>query len=1130
VKHIGIYHRMIDWEARTRGSLSYAGDVQLDGLLEALILRSPHPHARIRRIDTTPARALPGVHAVITAADFPAGARYMHEGAFDRPPLADAVVRFVGQEVAAVAAEMRQQAQAALRAMIVEYDPLPAPPLTTSRALSRGVSRLHERPTQEQNLSHRVVRNWGDAEAGRRNSTVCVAGDYLFPRQMHACMESNIAVARWDEAAELLEFWVSTQSPYYVATEVAHVLGLKDGQVICHEVGVGGGFGAKSKICEHEAIAGLLARLARRPVRLKLPREQEFETTKTRHAFSMSIALHADAAGRLRAIDGDIDVDNGAFNHSGVSVLSAGIKGLGMLSRPDGLQITGQLIDTALTPGGQFRGYGTVQTSFAVECLMDELADKLGIDPIDLRILNANQAGETTLVGARLGSARLVECLTAVRDAIGWNREKSQRRPGRGVGVSSGVHVSGSFTVPGANRSDAAIDVFSSGRVRVRFGGADAGTGQKTIMAQIAAEELGITVGDVDVLTMESNGTPFDMGAWSSRGTHYSGHAVHKAAVTAAERLKALAATRLGRTDLHLDGGMVKSASQAMPLGEVVQLSNELTDGVLTTQASFVEEHVVQADRDTGEGNVSASYNFAAHAAIVEVDRCSGQVKVVDYVAAHDIGLAINRTTAESQIIGGTVMGLGAALGEEVIFEQGKMVNPAYLYYALPRAADVPSIKPILIEGGDPLGPYGAKAVGECSINPPPSVISNAVYDAIGVRIRELPITPDKIIRALADREGRRRRHRIWRRPSRWWIALVRFAYPRGLLKILHGRNTQFPSHVEPAPVEKVESFTDLQSVMRAMGSDAAIFAGGTDLQLRRRQGLVQPKRLISLARVAELQEVKDTADGSIDIGAAVTLNALAKTLRHRVPMIAQAVDRIASAQIREMASVAGNLVQAKRCWFYRSGFGCYKRLGGLAPCYAIEGDHRFYHAAIDGNRCQATTPSDLATAFCAVGAEAIIVGPCGKRIVPMGDFYTGPGETVLAPDEILQAITIPAEAVTRTGAFVKLGLWEGDFAIASVAMTARVDSDGALHLPRIVMGGLAPVPWRASSTERQIDGQRVGAATFRHILDGELDRAAHPLPRNGWKLDAAAGLAEQALKAIVDAGVCVGTPLTASA
>lgn len=1114
MKQVGQRVRGIDWQARTSGRLAYAADVPIEGMLHAAILRSPHPHARILAIDTSAARVLPGVRAIVTSADLPAGKRYVHEGAGDRAPLADGVVRFIGEEVAAVAADTLAEAEAATRAIRVDYRPLPAP-LTISESLAPGATPLHARATKQANLSHRIVRDWGDSAAGRKASSVSVRGRFSFPRQAHACMETNGTLAHWDEAEQKLHFWTSTQAPYYIVLEVAQALGLERRQVVCHEVGVGGGFGAKSKICEHEVIAGALSREARRPVRLLLSREEEFAATKSRHAFAMEMELHADADGRLRAVTAGFDVDNGAYNHSGVSVTSASLKALGTLYRPDGVLATGRLIDTATLPGGQFRGYGSTQSSFALECLMDELAGKLGLDPFEIRLRNANRPGETTLVGAELGSARLVECLEAARAAIGWERERRQRRPGRGVGVASGVHVSGSHVSRDSNRSDAAIDVHDDGRVRVRFGGSDAGTGQRTILAQIAAEELGVALDKVEVLTMDSERTPFDMGAWSSRGTHYGGHAVRKASLATAERLKALAAPRLGAGRLWLEDGMVCSETGRLPIGEAVRLSNDARDGMLSTETSFVEESVVMADRESGRGNVSPSYNFACHAAVVEVDRRTGKIAVLDYVAAHDIGFALNPTATEGQAIGGAVMGMGVALGEELIFEQGKAVNPAYLHYPLPRAGDVPRIRPILIEGGDPRGVYGAKAIGECSINPPASAIANAVFDAVGERIRDLPITPDKILTALAARDGRSRRHAIWRRPARWWIALVRWAYPRGLFALLHKRTGTFPASVVPKVPKELATPAALTDLLARLGVGSAVLGGGTELQLQRRQGLNDAERLVWTGGVAELKAIESATDGTIRIGAAVTLAALGEAMRGRIPMLAEAVDTIAGSQVREMATVGGNLVQAKRCWFYRNGFGCYKRLGGLAPCYAIGGDHRFHHAVIDGHRCQATTPSDLATVFQALAAVVLIKSERGERRVPMERFYKGPGETVLAADEIVAAVELPAEAGRRVGSFQKLGLWQGDFAVASAALTAIAGPDGALQAPRLVFGGLATTPWRATACETGIVGKKAPVEEFRRLLDRELDRAAHPLARNGWKLDAAAGLAEKALEAL---------------
>lgn len=1114
MKQVGQRVRGIDWQQRTSGRLAFVADVPLEGILFGAILRSPHSHARILKIDTSDARVLPGVHAVITAADLPAGKRYVHEGAADRAPMAESVVRFIGEEVAAVAAETPEIAEAALRVIRVDYEPIAAP-VTIAEAMEPGATRLHERSTDRVNLSRKTVRDWGDYDGGRAAASVTVQGKFFFPRQNHACMETNGTLAHWDEAGQKLHFWCSTQAPYYIVLEVSLALDLQRSQVVCHEVGVGGGFGAKSKICEHEVITGALSRAARRPVRLLLSREEEFAATKSRHSFNVEMTIHADKDGRLRAIDAALDIDNGAYNHSGVSVMGAALKALGMLYRPDGLRATGRLIDTATLPGGQFRGYGSTQASFALECLMDDLAEKLGMDRFEIRRLNANLTGETTLVGAKLGSARLVECLDAAREAIGWERERAERKPGRGVGIAAAVHVSGSHTSKDSNRSDAAIDVYEDGNVRVRFGGSDAGTGQRTILAQIAAEELGVPLDRVEVLTMDSEQTPFDMGAWSSRGTHYGGHAVRKASLATAERLKALASARLGASPLRLEDGFVCNDIGRLPIGETVKLSNDAKDGILSTETSFVENSVVMADRETGRGNVSASYNFACHAAVVDVDRHTGKVTVLEYVAAHDIGFAINPIATEGQAIGGTVMGLGPALGEELIFEQGKMVNPAFLHYALPRAADVPRIRPILIEGGDPRGVYGAKAIGECSINPPASVIANAVYDAIGIRIGDLPITPDKILNALAARDGRRRRHRLLQRPSRWWIDIVRRLYAHGLFDFLHRRTKSMRIAISAMPPKALATPKTLTDLLVAVRPGASPLGGGTDLQPQRRQGLNQAETLVWTGGVAELKTIETLAGGGVRIGAAVTLAALSEALAGRLPIVGEAIDTIASTQIREMATVGGNLVQAKRCWFFRNGFGCYKRLGGLAPCYAIEGDHRFHHAVIDGHRCQATTPSDLATVFQALDAVAVLASSRGERRITIDQLYTGPGETNLAADEIIAAIELPAIAFGRTGSFQKLRLWEGDFAVASVALTAIAGANGALDDPRLIFGGLAPTPWRARVCESRIAGRKTTAMELRHCLDAELDSVAHPLKRNGWKLDAAAGLAEKALEAV---------------
>jgi CO/xanthine dehydrogenase FAD-binding subunit len=558
-----------------------------------------------------------------------------------------------------------------------------------------------------------------------------------------------------------------------------------------------------------------------------------------------------------------------------------------------------------------------------------------------------------------------------------------------------------------------------------------------------------------------------------------TGHAVRKASSELAERVR---------------------RGEAPPAG-----------GVLTHQASYTDE-IMEAPGSSKTPNFSATYTFAAHAVEVEVDRDTGHVRILDYVAAHDIGKAINPTMVEGQIIGGIAMGLGAVLGEELIYEDGRAVNPAYLNYALPRAADLPRIRPILIEEGDPGGPYGAKSIGELSLIPAAPAVANAIYDAIGVRIRELPITPEKILRALAEKEHRpRRRHRIWARPDRWQIEFVRRAYPLGLHWVLDRIGTRFAKRVRRRPITSVEAPGTLDAAYATLGADTTVVGGGTDVLLQRRQNLIAPTKIVSLAEIEALAVLRTAPDGALEVGAGVTLARLAREVAHAAPLVAEAVASIASPQVRAVATVGGNLVQAKRCWFFRSGFDCYKRGGATCPCYAVQGDHRFYHAAVGAHRCQAVTPSDLATALLALDADVVIGHEGGERVLPISSFYTGPGETVLEPTELVLRVRIPKAALARRGAFEKLGLWQGDFAVASAAVSAAIDGDGRWRDVRVVLGALAPTPWRAERTEAALEGKVVTPDALRRALDSELDWVGHPLERNAWKLDAAAGLATHA-------------------
>lgn len=1114
--HIGRRTRQIDWDERTSGRSRYTGDIDLEGLLAGAILRSPHPFARIRSIDTSRASAMAGVHAVVTAADLSEDARYLHIGPphADRPPLARDVVRFVGQEVAGVAAVDLATARRALDLIHVDYEVLSAP-LDPVAALRDDAPALHLRVVGP-NLAVDDAGSWGDVDAARAASHVAVEGTFRYPRSIHVCMERSSTLARW--AGDVLELWTTTQAPWYVATEVAAALGIPVEQVVCHDVAVGGGFGARSKIAEHEVITALLARRADRPVRIELSREEEFGATKTRHRSTVTTRMHATAEGRLCLVEGDLLYENGAYNHSGPTVLKVGVKTMGSLYRPDAVTWTSRLVDTALQPGGQFRGYGGPQVSFALETQVDEIARALGMDPIQLRIDNANEPGSVALCGARVGSARLVECLTAVREAITRERPAvAVRGRRRGRGVAAGMHGSGSHVGPGTDVSSAAVEIDEDGRVTVRFGSLDTGTGQRTVCAQVAAEELGLDPAAVEVVMGHDPSIPHEAGAWSSRGTHMAGHAVGAAARDLASQLRHLAAEKLGGhpDDVELAGGLARVEDRTVDLAELVIASGAAFGGGLRSEVEYVEERMEMFGAENPTPNFSASYTFCAHGAEVEVDELTGRIRVLDYVAAHDIGRAINPGAVEGQIIGGVVMGMGAVLGEELIHEGGRPVNPAYLNYAVPRAADVPDVRVVLVEGDEEAGPYDAKSVGELPVYPVAAAVANAVFDATGIRLRDLPFTPDKVLAAIAERDGRSIEVvPVWRRPSRWWVAAIRWMYPRGLHRFLHRFGTRFARRRDARSVVSVDRPRSREELADALdGSDAqcAVVAGNTDLSLQRRQGLAAPVRLISVTGVRELAELNWLESGDLAIGANVSLAALADAAGEAAPILADAVHSIASPQIRAVATVGGNLAQAKRCWFFRNGFDCYKRGGVTCPCYAVDGDHRFQHAVVDGHRCQAVTPSDLASVFTALDATVSIGGPRAERSITMSDLYRGPGELDLRDDEVIDRVRIPSAAVARTGAFVKLNAWEGDFAMVSAAVSAEVDDAGRWNDVRLVLGAMAPTPLRLRAVETLLEKREVDATLLKTAIAEHLARIAHPLAHNGWKLLAAEGVAVRA-------------------
>jgi len=1100
----------VEREAKTSGSSVYAGDVDLPGMLYARILRSPHAHARILDIDLTGLAGLSGVVGVVTAQDLP-DRTYIHHGGplSDRRVLAADVVRFVGEEIVGVAAETPAAAAEALARIVVDYTVLPSA-VSISAALDPSAPLIHSGG----NVPVRHERRWG-AVSNRDEPDVSVSGTYFFGRQTHACMETNTVTASWTPASGVLDVWISTQSPHMVRKELAHVLDLDVHDIHVHEVAVGGGFGSKSKISEYEAVACALSMKTGRPVRLTLTREEEFTTSKCRHGFEITLETAATSQGDLIRRDASIKVDNGAYNHSGPSVMAYAGQVLGSLYRIHAVNVDAELVYTNKQPGGQFRGYGGPQAIFALESQMDELADLLGIDPVEFRIRNANEAGDTTLTGWRLDSARLIDCLETARDAIEWQGRGVKAADGRGIGFAAAIHVSGANIYEGADKSSATVEVDATGQVLLRFGAADAGTWQNTVVAQFVAHELSIEPDEVQLVTMETDATPTELGSWSSRGTYMSGHSVGQTARDVAEVLRLYGAAMLESTvdEVWLDAGSVTNGVRSVGFGDIVA---DRLDGSLVRTREITLANVDDVNRETGVSNISGAYSFAVHAVEVSVDEGTGKVKVERYVAVHDSGQVVNPISARSQVVGGVAMGIGYALSEELLYEGGQSMTRSYIQYPLPRAADIPDIEVVFIEGEDPNGPYGAKAIGEIVLVPPGAAIANAVADATGVRIRELPLTPDRVLTALRERDAKpKRKYRIGRRPTRWQIAVMRAWYPRGLHRFLHRYGTRWARPVQLAALSSLEVPIDEASALEALALPGArIIAGGTDLLPARRQGLVQPLVLVDLMTVRTLGRIDDSGP-MVTVGAAVNLADLAEWSRDRLPVLHEAIAGIATDQIRSMATVGGNLCQLNRCWFLRNDFMCYKRGGVSCPCYAVTGDHRFYHAVIDGHRCQSVTPSDLSTIFSALDATVEIAGAKGSRRVAVVDLYSGPGEVRLDNGEYLRSVAFDPDRFSGHD-YRKLNRGHGDFAVISTGVSVATSDDGTVTEARVILGAMAPVPYRVHEAEELLVGRRSGTIDI-EAASVAWCRRAHPLEHNEWKVTAAAELLRRSIGAALE-------------
>ena len=741
-------HRLpkLDAPQKVTGQIAYADDLRMSGLLEGAILRSPHPHARILSIDVSAAERLPGVRAVIHSGNVEQ--RRFGYGD-DNLPLKGDKVRFIGDEVAAVAAVDEETARRALELIRVDYEVLPAV-FDPFEALEDASPSIHdELPGVVGNVAMRWDFDDGDVDAAAAGAAAIVEGMYSAPQAAPAPIETHVVIASFSPSGHLT-VWSPVHMVFMYRKALADCLGLDWQNITVIQPPVGGSFGGKIDIDSHDFIAVMLARHARRPVRLAMTREEEFIGTRTRQPIHFRLRTGADAEGNLLFRDAEVVSDNGAYNAWGSHAMLVAMSTITSMYRVPNSRIRCAVVYTNKNYGGSVRGFGNPQATFAVEQQMEELADALGMDPMDLRLKNANQSGDVTPQGMKITSCGLSECLRIVREQSGWDQRRGTMRDRhRGLGAAAFIHVGGGARIYGSDGCGAIVKVDDSGQVTLISGSSELGQGSETALAMIVAEEMGVPIGSVQVVNSNTDIKPWDVGVHASRTTFVAGNAARLAAAAARDKLLATAAELLGAPpgELRIRNGMVEVAAEPdrrIDFARAVRRRLLREEGSVVMATAFYDPPTEHQDKEY-RGNISAAYGFGAHVAEVEVDPGTGMVRLLNLWTAHDVGRAINPMSCEGQIEGGSAMGAGLALSEELVMFDGQIAAPNFHDYGMPTAVDVPRIVVNLVETIDPLGPFGAKGVGEAGIIPPPAAIANAIADATGIRPRAYPMRPWKV-------------------------------------------------------------------------------------------------------------------------------------------------------------------------------------------------------------------------------------------------------------------------------------------------------------------------------------------------------------------------------------------------
>ncbi|HEU4351160.1 MAG TPA: molybdopterin cofactor-binding domain-containing protein [Burkholderiales bacterium] len=743
----------LDAPDKASGKTRYLHDLEVPGALHAKILRSTERHAAIVSIDTSAAKALAGVHAVITAADVPW--QRPIGVAHDHLPLKTDRVRSLRDEVAAVAADTEEIAEQALRLIKVRYERLPVL-ATTDEALTPGAPQLHE--GKANNVAMTFDYAQGDIVQGESESDVVVEDVFRLHYVTHCCMGVSGVIAEFDQSGHLL-LHSNTQVPFLHKREFADMLGMDPGSIRIIQPPIGGGFGSKLDIYPFEPIAIFLARITGRPVKLVYTREEEFLVSPTRQPVVFKLRSGCRKDGTLTFRTAETVHDNGAYTSWGATTPFVMMQTVSSLYRVPHCKYHTAAVYTNNPYSGSFRGYGNLQATFAVEAHMDRLAEAIGMDPLSFRLKNAQDPGEVTPQGMHFKSCGLKQCLSTSGERSDFVRKHSVNRARwrdpnpvkRGIGMASMLHVGGGARIYPSDGCGTILKLDDFAHVTLITGSSEIGQGSETVLAQLVCEELALPVSAVSVVNNDTDITPWDVGVHASRTTFIAGNSAIGAARKAKAKILAAAAAKTGvaQENLALRGGcIVEGEKKLFELGKFLRSLHfsERAELVMTT---FYYEPPSKPQDKNFKGDVSAAYAWATQVCEVEVDTLTGIVRLLNVTGAHDVGRVLNRLGCEGQIEGGIVMGMGYALTENLIVEDGKVQNPNFRDYKLVTAPEIPDMDISFIETMDGEGPQGAKGVGEAPAICMAAAIANAIYNATGTRITALPFTPENVYRAL---------------------------------------------------------------------------------------------------------------------------------------------------------------------------------------------------------------------------------------------------------------------------------------------------------------------------------------------------------------------------------------------